>query len=307
MTIPIQTLFFLGKGGTGKSTASVLMALELAGQGKKVILASFDDAHNLSDIFEQRLSHSPSQVQQGLEVLQVDREREIKAYLNKTTQKVKQSYNYLTAFNLGNYFDVLKYSPGMEAHALTTAFTTLREKYHTHDYLIIDMPPTALSMHFFNLPALSLLWVEQLEKLREDINERKEIISRIKLPGKEIQRDKVLARIQELKADHLKLKDFFENRAAASYFAVHNGDRLSLAETQRVIKQLEGLNIQLTGFVYNHRAPAGTGPNLAEQENSKLPTLPSIELPYSSAPLIGIDALAQYTASENICLGELLS
>lgn len=306
MTTTIQTLFFLGKGGTGKSTASVLMALELANQNKKVILASFDDAHNLSDIFEKRLSHSPCRIQQGLEVLQVDRDREIKAYLNKTTQKVKQSYNYLTAFNLGNYFDVLKYSPGMEAHALTTAFTTLREKYHTHDYLIIDMPPTALSMHFFNLPALSLLWVDQLEKLRKDINKRKEIISRIKVAGKDIQRDKVLARIQELKSDHLKLKAFFEDQAAACYFAVHNGDRLSLAETCRVIGQLEGLNIQLTGLVYTHRTPASTGQGLAEQKNSGLPALPGIELPYSSVPLIGIDALTQYTASENLCLGELL-
>ena len=33
----------------------------------------------------------------------------IKRYLNKTAQNVKNSYAYLTAFNLDNYFDILKY------------------------------------------------------------------------------------------------------------------------------------------------------------------------------------------------------
>jgi len=38
------------------------------------------------------------------------------------------------------------------------------------DYLVVEMPPTALSLSFFNLPTLSLLWVNKLEKLRMDIN-----------------------------------------------------------------------------------------------------------------------------------------
>jgi len=35
---------FLGKGGTGKSTASALLSLVLIEKGKKALLASFDDA-----------------------------------------------------------------------------------------------------------------------------------------------------------------------------------------------------------------------------------------------------------------------
>jgi len=54
--VELQTLFFLGKGGTGKSTASALLSLVLIEKGKKVLLASFDDAHNQSDIFEVTLS-----------------------------------------------------------------------------------------------------------------------------------------------------------------------------------------------------------------------------------------------------------
>ncbi|WDP91313.1 MAG: ArsA family ATPase [Desulfobacter sp.] len=298
-----KTLFFLGKGGTGKSTASALTALELAAKGSKVLLASFDDAHNLSDIFQAEFSHRPARVADNLEVLQVDRDREIKRYLDQTTKKVKQSYNYLTAFNLHNYFDVLKFSPGMEAHALATAFTDLKKKHRGLDYLIIDMPPTALSMHFFNLPALSLLWIEQLEKLRNEINERKEIISRIKVGNKEIQRDKVLARIKALKTDHLDLKAFFGDPERALFIAVHNGEPLSRAETQRIISQLEAMGIGITGLILNHRSPSRPRGELP----AEMAAVNSMELPYSADPLIGMDTLNHYAKKEKINLAPLLS
>lgn len=302
MTTDPKTIFFLGKGGTGKSTASALTGLELAAQGNKVLLASFDDAHNLSDIFQKTFSHRPTRVAGNLEVLQVDRDREIKRYLDHTTQKVKQSYNYLTAFNLDNYFDVLKFSPGMEVHALATAFSALKGKKQNLDYLIIDMPPTALSMHFFNLPALSLLWIEQLEKLRNEINERKEIISRIKVGNKEIHRDKVLARIKALKSDHLNLQAFFKNPDKALFIAVHNGEPLSRAETQRIISQLDAMDIQLTGLVLNHRTPPSPQPALPPDMSA----INSLELPYSPDPLIGIDTLTHYARQGNITLSQLL-
>jgi len=147
---PLRTLFFLGKGGTGKSTASALISLVLREKGKKVLLASFDDAHNQGDIFETLFSDKACSMGPCLEVLQMDRDKEIKRYLAKTAKKVKASYAYLTAFNLEHYFDILKFSPGMEEYALITAFTDLQTRYGTYDYLVIDMPPTALSISLKN-------------------------------------------------------------------------------------------------------------------------------------------------------------
>ena len=69
----LQTLFFLGKGGTGKPTTSALLSLVLMEKGKKVLLASFDDAHNQSDIFETDFSDKACTIGPCLEVLQIDR------------------------------------------------------------------------------------------------------------------------------------------------------------------------------------------------------------------------------------------
>ena len=117
----------------------------------------------------------------------------------------------------------------------------------------MDMPPSALSLSFFNLPALSLLWVDQLEKLRLEINKKKEIISKIKFAGKDIAKDQVLARIMEIKSDHLNLKSFFEQEAIC--YAVHNTDALSLAETRRIAEHLETRGISIAGLLCNHRTP----------------------------------------------------
>lgn len=50
----MKILFFVGKGGVGKSTTSSLFAIKLALSGKSVILNSIDPAHNLHNIFRFR-------------------------------------------------------------------------------------------------------------------------------------------------------------------------------------------------------------------------------------------------------------
>lgn len=299
----LRTLFFLGKGGTGKSTASALISLVLREKGKKVVLASFDDAHNQADIFETVFSDKACALGPCLEVIQIDRDRQIKRYLAKTVKQVKASFAYLSAFNLDHYFDILKFSPGMEEYALVAAFTDLVARYKSYDYLVIDMPPTALSLRFFNLPSLSLTWTDQLEKLRKQINEKKEIISRITLAGKEFERDKILQRLLEIKSDYQALKALFEDPDKTSFYVVFNRDVLSVAETRRVIQHLDRQVIRLRGLICNDRTGSKTGASAAA---SLFPGIPVQVIPYSEVPLIGMAALEQHIQSHSLTFDRIL-
>ena len=108
-------------------------------------------------------------------------------------------------------FKVIKYSPGLEEYALILSFTEIRKKFSNFDFLVFDMPPTALALKFFTLPNLSLIWIEQLLILRQEIIKKRDIITKIKLIKKEVERDKILNKINEMKKDYLDLKTIFED------------------------------------------------------------------------------------------------
>ena len=105
------------------------------------------------------------------------------------------------------------------------------------DTIVFDMPPTALTMRFFSLPFITLIWLEELLKLRSQIYAKKEIISKIQFGKREIEQDKVKARLASLIDDHIHLQQHFIANGTAINLVLNN-DPLSLAEAIRIRKKL---------------------------------------------------------------------
>jgi arsenite/tail-anchored protein-transporting ATPase len=279
--------FMMGKGGVGKSTTAALMSVFLASKNRRVLLVSLDPAHNLSDIFEMQFSDRPLAVDPFLKVLEVDQERWIKKYLLSVRSEILQTYRYLTAFNLDGYLNVMKFAPGLEEYALLLAFQHITGNSADFDCLVFDMPPTALALRFFGLPALSSVWIEALLKMRREIIRKKEMITRIKLGNREFEKDKVLLRILERQGSYENLRAVFTDPQKTRINLVLNPDRLSLSESQRIVQTLKGLEMPVARIIVNKVQSCAPGMHF----DGALADIPVTGIPCMPMPLIGLKPL----------------
>ena len=249
-----QLLFFIGKGGVGKSTTSALTSIYLASKPYKTLLVSMDPAHNQRDIFEQDFSEKPKSVSETLWVKEVDTDFWMEKYLKETTKQIKDTYKYESAFNLQNYFNVLQFSPGLEEYALLLAFGDTIHKYGDQDFIVFDMAPTALTLRFFSLPFITEIWLEELLKLRSQIYKKKEIISKIKIASKEIEQDRVKAKLKSMIGEYENLRqEFFSDTTRINL--VMNNDKLSFSEAYRIRQKLSDISIGIDRIVINKLNP----------------------------------------------------
>lgn len=293
-----RCLFQIGKGGVGKSTLSVLTALAHARAGKRVLLLSLDPAHNLGDILASTFGDTPVRIpgvvpadsKGHLDVIEPDVDRWIARYLEDVQQRVRENYRYLTALNLDQYFRVLRHSPGLEEFALRAVFQDALRRCAGHDLLVVDMPPTALALRFFASPTLSGAWTDELLRLRREIKEKREIITRIRLGKKTVEQDRVLTRLEEERETNASLKARFSDFRITHVTIVVNPDTLSWMEARRSVDALSAIDIPCGGLVVNRWTE---GSDLATLP-PEIGVLPRTLLPVSVAPLIGLPRLLAY-------------
>lgn len=304
MAPTIQLLFFLGKGGTGKSTLSALCALHLAGRDKRVLHLSTDPAHNLADIYQLDLTSQAEKLPANLRVHEIELEIWIKRYLKNIQQQMQKSYRYLTALSLERHFNIIKYSPGLEEYAMLQAIDYYMSGLNSGPgLLVIDMPPTALSLKFFNLPDLSVVWLKQLLQLRQLILEKKEIVQRLKADQGRNTADKVERNIRQQIDKYTFFSELFRDFTRTRIQVVSNTDRLSLAESERILNHLREKNIEPAGIIFNKW-------QAEQRETIPLAGGPSIRrscIALSDRPLLGLKQLTTFLDNNRREFDALLS
>ena len=284
-----QLYFFIGKGGVGKSTTSALTAVHLAAAGRRTLLVSMDPAHNQRDIFDTPFTERPRRVARNLAVKEIDADYWIKRYLKQTRDQIKRTYTYQSAFNLQDHFKILQFSPGLEEYALLLAFEHVVHRADDQDAIVFDMAPTALSLRFFSLPSITLVWLNELLKLRTSIYAKKEIISKIKVGRKSIETDRVKEKLNALIQTHTHLKSHFMS-AHTHVHLVMNSDRLSFSEALRIRKRLADIPIDIARLVVNKVGPGETAADIA----GAFPRLPLSRYPLVPGGILGLSALQQF-------------
>ncbi|MBP7675412.1 MAG: ArsA family ATPase [Thermoanaerobaculia bacterium] len=263
-----RNAFFLGKGGTGKTTLSASLAVSLARAGRRVLAVSLDPAHNLGDLLGVPLGVEPAPVEERLLALEVDLGAWVERHLASSREELKATYAHASALNVDSLFDVLRFSPGTAEYAVLLAIEHVdRVLAPSYDVVVWDTPPTALSLRFLAMPSVSARWVAELRGLRERILGRRQAIVRVNPESAAAAGavtpadDPVHARLGTMKERLERLQGLFARRSFLA--VVVNADLLSVAEAARIAEALARLDISLSTVCRNERDGAGSPARLS--------------------------------------------
>lgn len=150
---PPANLFFTGKGGVGKTSASCAVAVALADAGKKVLLVSTDPASNIHEIFGQEIGNEPSPIAavDGLSALDVDPVKAAEEYREKVIGPYR---GVLPDVAVTAMEEQLSGACTVEIAAFDQ-FTNLignPEAAAGFDHIIFDTAPTGHTLRLLSLP-----------------------------------------------------------------------------------------------------------------------------------------------------------
>ncbi len=278
MSLP-RTLFMLGKGGAGKTTCALALGRVLSRQAP-VTAVSLDPAHSLGDLAGVPLGRTPSALMPGLDACEPDLEALSRERADRAVELLRAGTRHLDALGLGGLADLVQHAPGLEEQAALDALGALVRSRAPGQVLVVDMPPTGLSVRMLALPALSLTWIEVLAGLRRRILDRRASIAHVQGRSEE-ERDPVLDRLGAERDELALMRDLFARRTA--HVLVINPDPLSIAEAGRLRQVLRRLGTDAAALVVNRGSPGDAPPGpLADLPATVLPDLgPSAREPGS--------------------------
>lgn len=147
-------LFFTGKGGVGKTSIASSLAINLADQGKKVILVSTDPASNLQDIFDTDLDNKIRDIDKvkNLKLANFEPEKALEDYKESVVgpQRGKLPDEVIEAME-----EQLSGSCTTEVAAFKefTSFIANEELAAEYDHIIFDTAPTGHTLRMLELPS----------------------------------------------------------------------------------------------------------------------------------------------------------
>lgn len=243
----MRIILYTGKGGVGKTSIAAATACKIAEDGKKVLIMSTDQAHSLSDCFDQKLTNSPTIISNNLQALEIDTiiENEgvwgnVKAYIEKLMQ-FKSGESIQT--------EELLVFPGFEDLLALLKIKQIddEEKY---DVLIVDCAPTGETMSLLKFPELFKWWMEKIFPLKKKgAKLAKPLIeATIKLPMPD---NKVFDEIELLYSKLDALHSLMLDKEKVSIRIVTTPEKIVINEAKRSFAYLHLFNFNLDAVIIN--------------------------------------------------------
>ena len=248
-------IMFGGKGGLGKTTFSAATAWWLAQQGKKVLVFSVDPQASLTDIFQRDIfGKGPVKIVENLWAQEIDADSHIKAYQDEIRKKILDMYGLpKVPDEIEHYIQAASAEPAMEESAIFDAVVDVVVK-GDYDYYIYDLVPLGHALYYLSMAKVYDEWINKVTKLREDMREYEEMVSRLKRE-KMSEQDEILNELLYIKNRINTSAGILTDKAKTAFFFVVIPEAGVLNDTQKAAKLFAQFDVPLSGYVVNRVIP----------------------------------------------------
>ena len=237
-------MFFAGKGGVGKTTCAASVALQLASRhpGKRYVAISVDPAHSLRDLFAR------IQAPENLTIETIDTKAKWRHFRDTFGDRIESAVDAITPRGMSMSYDTEAMQrlieiapPGADELFAITRLADLTADEAIAG-VIVDTAPTGHFLRLLDLPKEAGEWVREFMRI---LLRYRDLIPAGSLGEELVRASRALKDLDtELRSER------------TAVFVVTRPERIVIAETKRLIDDLEHRGIAVGATVANYVTPA---------------------------------------------------
>ncbi|MEU2036141.1 ArsA family ATPase [Nocardia amamiensis] len=243
---------FIGKGGVGKTTLACATAMAEAESGRRVLVASLDQAHSLGDALGFRFPHDPGTVTgiatvlPGLDVIEVDSLALLEDRFRDVVRMISTGRGHQHGIDLAALHPAeLTGLPGVQELLMLVEITQFAAE-DTWDLIVVDCPPSADMLRIVTAPDTLLGYLERIWPPQA------RAMSAI---GTDLRRAVLAATVDRIVKAVTEVRDLLADHGRTGARLVTVAERVAVAESERVRSAAALLGLRLDAVVVNKVLP----------------------------------------------------
>ncbi len=245
----LKFLFFVGKGGVGKTVMAGVTAIQMAQMGRRTMLASTNPVHSLSGLLNQDVSGKPTPVigVPNLWAYEID----TKETIERSKQDIKQKIRWFLKFaeistQADSFVESATMNPAFEESAMFENMVDLMFK-NEYDVYVFDTAPTANARRLLGMSKVYSMWVNKMLKSREEAQSLRELFSFTKKK----EQDPLMDYLLKFRDRISHARELLTDAAQTAFFFVTLPEALPIAVIKRFINWFHDFGIPVGGVIVN--------------------------------------------------------
>jgi arsenite-transporting ATPase len=234
----IRLVLVGGKGGVGKTTVAGALAWNLAKRhpDKQLLLVSIDPAHSLGDLFQTKLGQDPIPLLPNLLGQEVDAAAVLEQFRQDYLEEVaailagEGTAGVEVQYDPQAWRQLLQMPPPGLDEVMALLSVLRQETSGQFDLVVLDTAPTGHLLRFLQMPQALEGWVSLALKLWLKYRDV-------------VGRPEWAQRMRELLAQVRQLRQQLQDPQFVTFIPVFNPEQAVLAETERLLAELDALGI----------------------------------------------------------------